>query len=93
MFTYSTSYFCCGVYFIFLLQSVLEQCCLSGNAFSLFLHHNYLGFFDNNPLTDVTAASDLLSLADTMNSSLTSSDLSSGASTHADRYEGEGNII
>jgi len=66
----------------------LDQCCLSGSAFSLFLHHNYLNFFDNNPLNDVTNAAELLSLADTVNSPLTLSDPTSGGSIFTDRYEG-----
>ena len=67
---------------------MLDQCCLSGNAFSLFLHQNYLLFFDGNPVTDIATASDYLSLSDLMNSPGISCDPSSGAATSLDFYEG-----
>ena len=70
------------------IQTILEQCCLSGSAFNLFLHQNYLNFFDTNSIDDVTNAAEYLSVADSMNSPLTSSDPSSGASIYMDRYEG-----
>ncbi|XP_076805494.1 cell cycle checkpoint protein RAD17-like [Clavelina lepadiformis] len=69
-------------------EVVLDQCCLSGNAFSLFLHQNYLLFFDGNPVNDIATASDYLSLSDLMNSPGISCDPSSGAATSLDFYEG-----
>nr|XP_018667503.1 cell cycle checkpoint protein RAD17 [Ciona intestinalis] len=69
-------------------EDILEQCCLSGSAFSLFLHQNYLPFFDANPIEDVASTLEYLSMSDVVGSSLTSSDLSTNASVYLDYYEG-----
>ena len=69
-------------------EVVLDQCCLSGSAFGLFLHHNYLSVFENNSLSDVVLASEYFSFSDLINSRITASDPSSGAASFLDKYEG-----
>uniref|UniRef100_H2ZNF0 Uncharacterized protein n=1 Tax=Ciona savignyi TaxID=51511 RepID=H2ZNF0_CIOSA len=69
-------------------EDILDQCCLSGSAFGLFLHQNFINFFDDNPLEDVAASLEHLSSSDVVGSSITSSDMSTNSRVSLDYYEG-----
>ena len=69
-------------------EKVLDQCCLSGSAFSAFLHQNYTGFMEKNPIEDVCMAADSMSQADLLTRGQYLEDSNSPVQTKLDTYEG-----